>query len=976
MNLPLEIMKQTLLLLVFFPAMLLSQIQVSEIQYNLPRDDYAYKGFLKDGEVEYFIEQGIRGTRVYLVNNQNLEFKHELKFRPGDSSLNRYAYSYENSNSGLIYEGTHLYELYWDYIYLVDIATGELIQKVDLKDLGIRLQRNFSFGNNYYYFSAQGEGWAGHVRLDRNSGTIDTVSNFGILSGSRIYRVSDDSTRLVYYDLETRETKDHTFNFSQIQSISVPESIPDTPLIIREENAIYFLRMDDSIDIVECGLSANSPGYISESRVAYAGMNGNNRVVSIVDLQTCSVVYEQILPDDYYYSAVQFYTNEQLHDQYFIFGIPNDWQGDGVFYLFDIDQNRAVPIDIPIDFPMLERSVRYGNSLYFLSSNHLHHEGSFPELYRLDLQSYEARRIDRRDIFSTLDIVIGESSDDRILNVYESFADSTRLYQIDDLQQDYTNLAEFDLNQNHGIHFNIYADLWARDKYFFSSSEAIFVLHDGITEKITDVGPNVHGTSAFKRKGDHVYVLTGMEDGHYAIKINIDNLGFSKIYLPGVEYLYYERVVSENAIVNLSHVSFYESSLGFFDLDLERFYTFQQLGLPRGTPESKSGNNILYQTTLSNGSEWYLVNTVTREVKLAEISAKTYPDVYPDGNGGFYLNDLEESGMVSFGYLDPDGKLNIIYEGFDYRVFSGGDRFEDNVKSLAFDGDGELIIISALGAQIRRKSIPNYGLLYYQPFFWYESDQRSFLELYNGQAYDTFSFGFDSEPARITESGRNERLLAVMEYDTFAVLVYKSRNDILSFDKHTYGSTGLEQLFEMASVRNNAVGDQPIKIDAWRYLISLNDGIHGLEPWVFDAEENHVYLLEDINEDHSSSNLDDITIHPETGDIYFSAVKTEGDRQLFRLDLELSNVQEVIQEVPGNILIYPNPAYDMIQLDRDYREVFIYDMQGRPVLQRAPYEQGEPLFVGDLPSGFYTLVALNASGRNSQGKFIITNRNN
>ena len=66
-------MKKLFFLFFLFPVIVFSQIQVSDIEYQLPRDDYPRKGFMKVGEEEYFIEQGIEGTILILMIKATLD---------------------------------------------------------------------------------------------------------------------------------------------------------------------------------------------------------------------------------------------------------------------------------------------------------------------------------------------------------------------------------------------------------------------------------------------------------------------------------------------------------------------------------------------------------------------------------------------------------------------------------------------------------------------------------------------------------------------------------------------------------------------------------------------------------------------------------------------------------------------------------------------------------------------------------------
>lgn len=65
---------------------------------------------------------------------------------------------------------------------------------------------------------------------------------------------------------------------------------------------------------------------------------------------------------------------------------------------------------------------------------------------------------------------------------------------------------------------------------------------------------------------------------------------------------------------------------------------------------------------------------------------------------------------------------------------------------------------------------------------------------------------------------------------------------------------------------------------------------------------------------------------------------------------------ENIQQVQSG-LIYPNPANDVIRWDDSFRAITIYDISGKVVLRNTQALNTQSLSLGNLDSGFYTVVA-------------------
>ncbi len=962
-------MKKLILLLLLIPSFLVCQIQVSDIKNDLPRDDYGRKGFIKVDDKEYFIEQGFLGTRVSLVSGTDLQFLHELNHRPTDSSFNPYAASYENSNSGLIYNGSVLYDIYWDYIYAVDIISGALIEVVDLKQYNLRLQRDFYYGEDFFHFRALGIGWSGYIRLDRNTGEIVNLEDDGIVVDSKRYYSSEDGNTLFYYDLIANQNVEHPHQFTNIESIEKHDSDNDSQLIIEDEEGVHLLKTEGTVQSLNCAIPENGVlGYVSDIRISYSEITEFGLDFKVIDLSSCSEVFSMFFDNA---SHISNFSYEGIFNEYFIFGFTNSWYGDGAFYLYDIESDTASAIDILIDYPHLAEAVRYDNDLYFIGYNDIHYIGWLPELYRLDLSTSQADRISDYEIFETSSIMIGESQNDQELNIHYGQRETSTLRKSDTQSAELTVIEDFDILKNHGINYSIYGETWVDDKLFFYASNGLYCMHDDMTTKI-DIGSNTHGVSTFIRKGDQLLGFVGLDDSGYLLRINIEDLSFTKTLMPALDNSIFKWVTSGNGFVNLqSGISISSfSSKGFFDIDTEEYITFESLGLPIGTPEFVSGNNVLHQSTSDDGYKWYLINTLTREITLTTIKPSAFSDPYPDGVGGFYLKGWNLDEEISFMYLDIEGNVSEIYQDFDYNAFTEATRFDGNVKSSAFENAEEMIIISTRDGEVKRRSIPIVGLYYYQRFFWYESDQVSFVEAKNGLSYDTYLFSFDAEPQKITISGREERLMKVLEEETFSILIYKDVNNKLFFEKYDYATEEFTVVNEIQSVRNSALGSSSIKLDETYHLFSIHDGVTGLEPWLFNVNNGELKLLADINQGAGSSSMNDFTINPNTSDLYFTAIKTEGDRQLFRLDQSLIATEELNTLSEFNLTAFPNPASHRVQLDEDFEELILIGINGSFVSKDIDHSS-RSISVSDLENGVYYLLGKTESGQWKKGKVVI-----
>ena len=942
-----------------------TQIQVSDIEYTLRNDDYSTKGFISLGEVEYFIERGVEGTKISEVTDNGLELLHHLKFRPTDSILNNVASSYENSNSGIIYDDKYLYELYFDYIYVIDILAGDLVKVIDLKEQNIVLVNDFVVEENFMYFTATStNNESKQIRYDRLQEEFKEVTS-DIRIGNDLYKISNSKDQIVHFDLSSdiSNTVDH--GFSELNSLRklFIDGLPT--LVARDLNSIVTIQDGIVKSSNFCSLP-ESQNIISifNNTIVTAELHDDKVDIIFTDPTNCTSSLQETFSD---LSAATFqnFNFKEISDGYIIFGQTNGWLGYGIFYIMNLETGAFTNLSLPVDILDKDQVIRYENDLYIIVRDDIHYYGYRPDFYSINLDDFTFSKIGNSEIIDHYQIIIGESQSDREINVYYSTVDSASLFSLETENSELEKIQELDYFRNHGIHFDIYANIWSQDDYFFSTSEAIFAMQDDLVTKVLDVGANTHSTSSFLEYNDKVFVLSAIGENNYALKIFPEFLTVSQKLIPELNYIYYERINTENAIVNLSNGNL----PGYYDVVSENYFAFADLGL--GSAKSVSGNNILTQQSNSDGGAWKIHNTVTKQTITADITPATFPEPFPDGQGGFYLNGWQFSDPVNLFYIDPNGQKTILEENFKHQLFRDGNKSDGTIKSLAFDGDSEMIIFSTDGNGHKIKTIPDSGIKYYQggEYYWYESDNRSFLEIKDGDFYDLYTFDYNSDPQLILDN-KKERLILLMEEEDKAVLAFRDSSQIITFYDYFYSNGTFIEKQSFQSSKYYSYDEDITKLEDSKYLLSLDDGIHGLEPWIYNSDNGELRLLKDINNSFTSSQKGYSTISP-SGEIYFTAKTPERDRQLFKLDNQLVPVIEQQVPSPTDIVAYPSPSNGIIRLLEDYQLLEIYNIKGQMIHREKDYKKYGTINLSHLQNGVYIIKSYPTTDRLKTGKLII-----
>ena len=952
-----------LFFIAFFTTVSFAQIQVSDIQHFRERDDYPIKGFIKFENDEYFINQGAEGTKIYLVTESGLELKHDLNYRPTDSSLNVNASSYANSNSGLIYEDELLFELYWSYIYVTNIVTGELHEVIDLREQGIRLQSSFVLGKNFMYFNALDCEQSCKIRYDRNTKEFLEIDKPGIRIKEGIYNIVDSINTISYYDLGTNEETNLSENFSNIRSMFSLYVSGIQTLLVKDDNGLSLFQNGALIEKKECNIPDSLKiRSINNDQIVCSNNVDEYYEVLYYDANSC----ERISIDKFYdiqpYAIIN-YNFQELDDKFLLFGNFNDWQGIGNYYLLNVETGEYNKLTIPMDFLYSSQLVMYNDKLHFIVADDIHYLGIRYGFYEIDLTTLSNRKIDDFSMEETYQIVIGESQDDESINVYFNAENKKALYNYKSSNNELIEVEEFDYTENQGIFWDINADIWSQGKYFFSTSESIFVMqNDEVVKLIEEDSSQVFITSAFKENGNFVYVLAYIDDTYYSLKINVQDLSYTQEIADNVEFIHFERATTENSIVNLNH----SSAAGYYDTDWETYLAFSEVGLPSSRPQALSGNNILLRESGGSNDTWNIHNTVTKQTLIADIEPQTYQDAFPDGLGGFYFSGWQFAENASLFYINGQGQRTTLEENFSHFLFRGGNRMDGEIKSLAFDGEEDMIIFSTNGQTHEIKNIPDGGLAYYQTVFWDESDNRSILELFNGESYNTYHFSFGTAVTSILEN-RDDRMIMIFEEEGREILVFKDNNHLITFYEYDYNSQELTELLSLQSVLNFSHSAETYKLDDSIYLIQLNDGIHGLEPWIFNSQKNTIHLLKDMNENFTPSYPKDFTEGPDNT-LYFTAHTKTKDRQLFKLDealLSNTNTEPITEE---SLIVFPSPSNGQIQLFENHALIQIYNLKGQLVHSESNYQGNEQINVSHLGSSVFIIRATSESGESRYAK--------
>jgi|GEM_PF-3664484 len=140
--------------------------------------------------------------------------------------------------------------------------------------------------------------------------------------------------------------------------------------------------------------------------------------------------------------------------------------------------------------------------------------------------------------------------------------------------------------------------------------------------------------------------------------------------------------------------------------------------------------------------------------------------------------------------------------------------------------------------------------------------------------------------------------------------------------------------------------------------------------WTLDLTTDEMYHYN--NNVESQIKFFDKRLFHHKGHVYFSASKSDGTYQLFRIQVSESPNATKEKNNEKVFVVYPNPTagYTTITSLIDLDQVIIYNSQGAEV-DRGIFQDKRSYLLPELPSGYYILVATNGGHRYRSSLVII-----
>ncbi|MBK8627361.1 MAG: hypothetical protein IPN86_17885 [Saprospiraceae bacterium] len=530
-------------------------------------------------------------------------------------------------------------------------------------------------------------------RIDRNKKRYDILSFNGSFHDSKLY--TWDQEGFVYLDLETNVTHKIKLQNFYLTGLITIDSDPNIHFVFQDSTNIYRFLANNTIDTIACFIPKDSKIlYYCHERIIY-GFNDDedNLRYCMKDLSTCEDIFCEEFPLNSGNNFIRFQDTKSLYETIILI-FDYRWQLKPNYYLYDIKNDLKTEVIINGYPNIYNNTLRIKNNLYFNKPQSINYNyDSKDDLYKLNLETGVTSLL----IQSTLhpsNIILSDVTDEENINVSYQYNGGYSIMQLNEKEGEIKEIFQQGIIKNVGIQPDILADLWVENKYFAATCDAVYVMDENKSTKILDIAPYRCKISDIIRKDEHLYILAGEGETTFIVKIDIDNLNFTKINLPNTFKMGSTKLTTNQLLVNYANDDVPTASYGYFDMNVDKYVSMDSLNAKKGSIIQVSGNHILYQS-----NALYLLDPVANKTLPLNINGVNLSQgVIPDDKGGFYIN-----GNNKFSYINSDGQLSTLLENFDYKYFRSSKPFGDTKQSFAFYNSKEVVIVTIQNGVVPKK---------------------------------------------------------------------------------------------------------------------------------------------------------------------------------------------------------------------------------------------------------------------------------
>lgn len=937
---------------VVITAPLFSQTRISDIQNLVPVQNTPK--IAKVGDTEYLIEQNNETTTISKILSDKVELSQTLKHKPPTEERVAVYKSCE-VNDALIYRGNQLVEVFSKSVFLTDITTGELKKKIELRadsltfinygglegDSLLILHAGTANNKNYFVF----------VHLETGNIFINStdINNKTSMIGLKFYSFSEN--QIISVDVFTSEKDTVLFTSSPVYQMMVFSSDCNPGLaIFTEDGTIYIRDKEKLIHTVECLKEKRQfyKVYLKNDMILFTYNDGLTRS-RLFNLKTCAdfeIPSKEIIPvqiQELPANNIIFEVRELYSTRYILL------QNDGSF------SYRSFPNNI--NFILRNNFYVKDNFLYFAGQYVYNITLKYTTLYKLDLTSGTAIKIDPTDEFTVVNVLFN-SFHNNVLKVLRYKSDFTAdMYSYTENEPEIKFVSKIHQIKNTGIP-DIQRVFFNLNHIFTYSSIGLFKSRNNSDVKLADYKSSV----LLKSHKDHLFMVGELENKVYGYKkINmITNETTYKI----LENSFHSNIKLYETPCSVMKEDWNDTNKRFtLNLDTEKYNKETNFSANRITYFVGSAFNTLLGQQENNNLRLQFYENCKEEVKSTQFLTKGF-DAYSVGDGSLYYTNSAQPEREIFKMnqdLSIQKALNIPACNSFNNTKIRNTGLEGDIRVLPFKMTNDLLFVFDVKGNFSYKTIPYKNAINWDNIFWRKNGDIILVAVPENNKPDLqpVVIKIGEEPRYLLMPFNNYRMSeAIIDGDDLLILFVHTNFSNAKMVHYKYSLDEVVHILDASLLNVNILYDQGhvLKLNDQEYLFNFSGSETGKEPWIYHKTDHSFRVLQDIRAGKESSDPQNFTMVGQS--LYFTAIDNDGSRQWFAYNHSpLSNGNE-LKDSP--IKLIPNPAFDYLLLltndDVTAYTISIRNISGQLIEEfTIPYSQY--IDVSGYSPGLYVVTA-------------------
>ncbi len=950
----------TLGLLILVVLGCVGQVQISDVQ-NISLIDNSNRRFINTPNKLLLVEMLPSQTHIFEVGEGGATKIQNWKFDPLDEDRVYISDGLNNLNLCFL-QGDTLYEVYTRSVNATSLNTGKLLARFEFPDSIHRITNvEPTIKDGDWIISSTDKNFKNHIGLFKK----DSIKYYDrqIIDG---FRVGDNIFKLQNSSLlvENILTGDVILNFpNEVTKYNTSSNKTESFIWISlSNNRHYYIDSIHGTREITCNIPAQTSSmYWSDSLLFFNIQSSPSFTYQVVNTNTCQIESSGLSQG--YMNFFPLKTPAQNFVCYTVFGSPNS---DGAHFKYNNIQKKWDKLSIKGDdcYAMTQQFVT--DRIFMLGIDRIELYAHVAGFFEIDLNNsfiVNHKFYDQSDDAFPVHFAVHPNSN-LIYITTRSIKGKSDLWVQKEKAKAPVKIGNFLTEKNSGISYVI-SQFKYNDKIYYSTPNGIFAVDETNNTFLTDA----INCSPFVQKDNFIYALIQRMDNVYgSIKINTENQQVIFKSFPGSPNLVRSFVIENKAIVAGDNLDG-----GYFDLGDEKFKKFKLNGNEIQTFNiAVSGNNVLFHGFIDGQREFYFWNANTNELKIIPGYGNLFPHVLPDYEGGFFLLP----GNAGFG--NKIKKMNVLGEIKDLTTVGPGPWYyyiaenglTGDVHTFPFPGVNEVIFHSEKNGKINVVNVPFENTLYYENFYWQESEETVVVETFINNNYHTWVWKFDEQPYNLTPNGRADRLVSAMIQGDTVILVYfdKEQKRTIFSVYNTINKT----LWENASLESYY--QSPIKPitsflfdQSGTFYFSINTTNFGEEMWSYGLKDHSLMLVNDFLPGSISGNPDNLINFNDN--VLFTANATDGSRQWFKIRQSIGTSDE--GEDHNNSFLFPNPTNDAVFIKKKSKHLLIYDLTGRIRYSGKQLQEGEKIDLSGFEPGLYMVTITTEQGGHAVSKLVV-----